>query len=112
MRTRTNIRAASARQSSSTARWWWRTPPTRARFPARCCGAHATARFPDARSAGHPLPPDRHRGFGLGSPADADPADLVDPQGERSKAAEQAVDRLRAKFGRDAVVKGLALDDE
>jgi len=48
----------------------------------------------------------------LGSPADADPADLVDPQGERSKAAEQAVDRLRAKFGRDAVVKGLALDDE
>src|SRR5882757_2523709 len=48
----------------------------------------------------------------LGSPADADPADLVDPQGERSKAAEQAVDQLRAKFGRDAVVKGLALDDE
>ncbi|MEA2996800.1 MAG: polymerase [Alphaproteobacteria bacterium] len=48
----------------------------------------------------------------LGSPADADPADLVDPQGQRSKAAEQAVDRLRAKFGRDAVVKGLALDDE
>src|SRR6202163_4402163 len=46
----------------------------------------------------------------LGSPADADPADLVDPRGERSKAAEQAVDRLRAKFGRDAVVKGLALD--
>ena len=40
------------------------------------------------------------------------PADLVDPQGERSKAAEHAVDRLRAKFGRDAVVKGLALDDE
>jgi DNA polymerase-4 len=48
----------------------------------------------------------------LGSPADADPADLVDPQGERSKAAEHAVDRLRAKFGRDAVVKGLTLDDE
>jgi len=48
----------------------------------------------------------------LGSPVDADPADLVDPRGERSKAAEHAVDRLRAKFGRDAVVKGLALDDE
>jgi len=48
----------------------------------------------------------------LGSPVDADPADLVDPQGERSKAAEHAVDRLRAKFGRDAVVKGLTLDDE
>jgi DNA polymerase IV len=49
---------------------------------------------------------------GLGSPDDADPADLVDPQGARSKAAEHAVDRLRAKFGRDAVVKGLSLDDE
>jgi len=48
----------------------------------------------------------------LGSPADADPADLVDPQSARSKAAEHAVDRLRAKFGRDAVVKGLALDED
>ena len=48
----------------------------------------------------------------LASPADADPADLVDRRGERSKAAEHAVDRLRAKFGREAVVKGLALEDE
>jgi DNA polymerase-4 len=44
--------------------------------------------------------------------ADADPADLVDRQGERNKAAEQAIDRLRAKFGRLAVVKGLALDED
>jgi len=49
---------------------------------------------------------------GLASPDGADPADLVDLQGARSKAAEHAVDRLRAKFGRDAVVRGLALDDE
>jgi DNA polymerase-4 len=49
---------------------------------------------------------------GLASPDGADPADLVDPQGARSKAAEHAVDRLRAKFGRDAVVRGIALDDE
>jgi DNA polymerase-4 len=48
----------------------------------------------------------------LASPADADPADLVDPHGERNKAAEQAVDRLRAKFGREAVIKGLTLEDE
>ena len=48
----------------------------------------------------------------LASPADADPADLVDSRGERSKAAEHAVDRLRAKFGREAVVKGLTLEDE
>ena len=48
----------------------------------------------------------------LADAADADPADLVDHSGARSAAAEHAVDRLRAKFGRDAVVKGLALDDE
>jgi DNA polymerase IV len=47
----------------------------------------------------------------LASPADADPADLVDRRGARDKAAEHAVDRLRAKFGRAAVVKGLALDE-
>jgi DNA polymerase-4 len=48
----------------------------------------------------------------LASPDGADPADLVDRRGERSKAAERAVDRLRAKFGREAVIKGIALDDE
>jgi DNA polymerase-4 len=48
----------------------------------------------------------------LASSEDADPADLVDRRGARDKAAEHAVDRLRAKFGRAAVVKGLALDEE
>ncbi len=48
----------------------------------------------------------------LADAEDADPADLVDRRGARDKAAEHAVDRLRAKFGRGAVVKGLALDDE
>src|SRR5262249_31107032 len=48
----------------------------------------------------------------LASSEDADPADLVDRHGERSKAAEHAVDRLRAKFGRAAVVKGLTLDED
>jgi DNA polymerase-4 len=48
----------------------------------------------------------------LASPEDADPADLVDRRGARDKAAEHAVDRLRHKFGRGAVVKGLALEDE
>lgn len=42
----------------------------------------------------------------------ADPADLVDFEIRRTAAAEQAVDRLRARFGRGAVVKGLAFDDE
>ena len=36
-------------------------------------------------------------------------ADLID---RRAAEAEHAVDRLRSKFGRDVVVKGLALDEE
>jgi len=36
-------------------------------------------------------------------------ADLID---RRAAEAEHAVDRLRSRFGRNAVVKGLALDDE
>jgi DNA polymerase IV len=42
---------------------------------------------------------------------DADPADLVDDRGRRSAAAEHAVDRLREKFGRGAVIRGIALED-
>ena len=41
--------------------------------------------------------------------ADDDRADLI---GRRSAEAELAVDRLRAKFGRDAVIKGLSLDED
>jgi DNA polymerase IV len=48
----------------------------------------------------------------LADAAEADPADLVDHGGRRSAAAERAVDRLREKFGRDAVIRGIALDDE
>ena len=36
-------------------------------------------------------------------------ADLID---RRAAEAEHAIDRLRSKFGRDAVVKGLAFDDD
>jgi DNA polymerase-4 len=38
----------------------------------------------------------------------ADPADLVD--GRRSALAEHAVDSVRARFGDDAVVRGLAFE--
>ena len=48
----------------------------------------------------------------LAGAAEADPADLVDHSGRRSAAAEHAVDRLRAKFGRDAVIRGIALEDD
>jgi DNA polymerase-4 len=54
-------------------------------------------------------------GIGVSALADAalaDPADLVDVSGRHSAAAEHAVDALRAKFGRDAVIRGIAFDDE
>jgi len=40
-------------------------------------------------------------------PADgADPADLLEPQVARKAAAERAMDRVRTRFGREAVVRG------
>jgi DNA polymerase-4 len=56
----------------------------------------------------------RYRLIGIGvshlrDAADDDLADLLD---RRTAEAEHAVDRLRAKFGRDAVVKGLTLEDD
>lgn len=59
----------------------------------------------------------RFRLIGIGVSAltgaqDADPADLVDHRGRRSAAAEQAVDRLREKFGQAAVIRGIALEGE
>jgi DNA polymerase IV len=44
---------------------------------------------------------------GLSSAAQQECADLID---RRTAEAEQAIDRLRARFGEDAVVKGLALE--
>jgi DNA polymerase IV len=44
--------------------------------------------------------------------AEADPSDLVDRHGARTAAAEHAVDRLRAKFGRAAVIRGIAMDED
>ncbi len=48
----------------------------------------------------------------LATAAEADPADLIDRRGQRTAAAEHAVDRLRAKFGRTAVIRGIALEDD
>jgi DNA polymerase-4 len=48
----------------------------------------------------------------LAGDAEADPADLIDQDGRRNAAAERAVDRLREKFGRDAVIRGIALEDD
>ena len=51
-------------------------------------------------------------GIGVSHLEDAEGDDLADLIDRRAAEAEHAVDRLRAKFGRDAVVKGLALDDD
>jgi DNA polymerase IV len=48
----------------------------------------------------------------LADAAAADPADLVDERGRASAAAEHAIDRLREKFGRAAVIRGIALKDD
>jgi DNA polymerase IV len=59
----------------------------------------------------------KYRLIGIGvstlcSADDADPADLVDQSGLRAAAAEHAIDHLRARFGRDAVVKGLTFGED
>jgi DNA polymerase IV len=85
-----------------------------------------------ARSLGHPtqlaarifavgrdllqneIGPTRFRliGIGVSNLEDAAGDDLADLIDRRTAEAEHAVDRLRSKYGRDAVVKGLALEDE
>ena len=59
----------------------------------------------------------RFRLLGIGVTAlcdadDADPADLIDHAGARRAAAERAVDRVRGKYGQEAVVKGLAFGED
>ena len=51
-------------------------------------------------------------GIGVSHLEDATGDDLADLIDRRAAEAEHAVDRLRAKFGRDAVVKGIALEED
>jgi DNA polymerase-4 len=51
-------------------------------------------------------------GIGVTSLTEADGADFADLIDRRTAEAEQAMDRLREKFGDGAVVKGLALDHD
>jgi DNA polymerase-4 len=46
---------------------------------------------------------------GLVDDAMADPLDLADPDKGKRKAAEQALDSLRDKFGKDSIKKGRSL---
>ncbi len=47
----------------------------------------------------------------LSSGDEADPADLVNAHAQRTAAAEHAMDRLRDRFGRAAVIKGRSIED-
>jgi DNA polymerase-4 len=51
-------------------------------------------------------------GIGVGALAEAGESELDDLLDRRTAVAEHAVDRLRERFGDDAVVKGLSLDNE
>ena len=51
-------------------------------------------------------------GIGVSHLEDATGDDLSDLIDRRGAQAEHAIDKLRSKFGKDAVVKGLALDEE
>jgi DNA polymerase IV len=51
-------------------------------------------------------------GIGLSALCDADGADFADLIDRRSAEAEQAIDRLRERFGDEAVIKGLAFDGD
>jgi DNA polymerase IV len=51
-------------------------------------------------------------GIGVSALSAADGADFADLIDRRTAEAELAIDRLREKFGDDAIVKGLALEDE
>jgi DNA polymerase-4 len=51
-------------------------------------------------------------GIGVSGLCDSDGADLADLLDRRTIEAERAMDRLRSKFGDNAVIKGRALDSE
>jgi DNA polymerase IV len=51
-------------------------------------------------------------GIGLSSLIDANEADLADLLDHRTAEVERAVDRLRARFGDEAVFRGLTLEDD
>jgi DNA polymerase-4 len=43
---------------------------------------------------------------GLSEAGDGDPIDLIEPGIARKAAAERAIDRVRTRFGKDAVIRG------
>ena len=105
--------------SGSTVNLKLKTADFRIRTRARALGEPtqlATRIFEAARELlGREVDGTRFRLIGIGvsslnEAGKADPLDLVDRQGARSAKAEHAIDKVRAKFGKAAVVKGLVFD--
>ena len=64
-----------------------------------------------ARDRRHKIPPDRHRRLEPRRRRQGRCVDLiVDRKGKRAAEAEHAIDKVREKFGKAAVVKGLVFD--
>ncbi len=58
----------------------------------------------------------RYRLLGIGlsdlvDGVEADPPDLIEPKREKEKAAAEAMERVRARFGTAAIVSGKSLRD-
>ena len=63
-----------------------------------------------ARDRRHEIPPDRHRRLEPHRGREGRRADLVDQKATRAAKAEHAIDKVREKFGKAAMVKGLVFD--
>jgi DNA polymerase-4 len=115
---RVSARLKASRLAGSTVTLKLKSADFKIRTRARALGAPtqlAARIFAAGRDLlGHEVGTTHYRLIGIGvshleDTTGDDMADLID---RRSAEAEHAVDRLRAKFGKDAVVKGLALDDD
>jgi DNA polymerase-4 len=115
---RVSARLKASRLAGSTVTLKLKSADFKTRTRARALGAPtqlAARIFAAGRDLlSHEVGATRYRliGIGVSHLADAAGDDLSDLIDRRAAEAEHAVDRLRAKFGRVAVVKGLALDDE
>jgi DNA polymerase-4 len=115
---RVSARLKSSRLAGSTVTLKLKTADFKIRTRARALGGPtqlAARIFAAGRDLlRHEVGATRFRLIGIGvssleETTGGDVADLID---RRAADVEHAVDRLRSKFGKDAVVKGLALEDE
>ncbi len=115
---RVSARLKASRLAGSTVTLKLKSADFKIRTRARALGAPtqlAARIFAAGRDLlNHEVGTTRYRliGIGVSHLEDATGDDLADLIDRRAAEAEHAVDRLRAKFGKDVVVKGLALDKD